>query len=70
MSSSIAGTVAVLVAVHMYIPATSGVTIVKLSNTSLVLILVIMAVDGRVETVPDLVQVRVTSPEHLHEQLN
>ena len=70
LTSCTSGTVLVLVAVHLYIPAISTVAIAKLRDTSLELILVIMAVAGRVESVPALVHVRVMSPLQAHEQLN
>ena len=69
LTSCTSGTVLVLVAVHLYVPAISTVAIKKLS-TSLELILVIMAVAGRMESVPALVHVRVTSLPQAHEQLN
>ena len=71
LTSCTSGTVLVLVAVHLYVPAISTVAITKLRDTSLELILVIMAVAGRVESVPALVHVRVMSPLQAlaHEQL-
>ena len=69
LTACTSGTVLVLVAVHLYVPAISTVAIKKLRDTSLELILVIMAVGGRVESVPALVHVRITSPQLAHEQL-
>lgn len=70
LTSCTSGTAAVLVAVHLYVPAISTVAISKLRDTSLGLILVIIAVAGRMESVPDLVHVRTMSPLQAHEQSN
>ena len=70
LTSCTSGTAAVLVAVHLYVPAISAVAISKLRDTSLGLILVIIAVAGRMESVPDLVHVRTMSPLQAHEQSN
>lgn len=71
LTSCTSGTVFVLVAVHLYVPAISTVAISKLRDTSLGLILVIIALAGRMlESVPDLVHVRTTSALQAHEQSN
>lgn len=70
LTSCTSGTVFVLVAVHLYVPAISTVAISKLRDTSLGLILVIIAVAGRMESVPALVHVRTMSPLQAHEQSN